>query len=67
MKTEVVNLKTLEKRVYALPPRDAVIAAYAQEHGDYNSWDYQKYESLVTVGFITVACGNWCAMKGDVL
>jgi hypothetical protein len=68
MKTEVINLKTLEKRIYSLPPRDAAIAAYAQERGDYNTWDYEaRYGHLITEGFITVACGDWCAMKGGTL
>ncbi len=38
-----------------LTPRQAVVAAYAQEKGDMNTWDYKKkYDHLVREGKYTV-------------
>lgn len=55
MKTEVHNLATDETLSYTLPPREAVIAAYAQSRGDFNTWDYEKrYGKLVEKGRWTV-------------
>lgn len=60
---EVMNLATQEKQVYTLPPEQAVIAAYAQAKGDYNTWDYGKYRNLVKKGKLTVTCGDWSAFQ----
>lgn len=55
-----VNLRTGEKRTYiGLTQSEAVIAAYAQEHGDWNTWDYGQHKYQVTWGKSTVACGDW--------
>ena len=45
--------------------RTAVIAAYAQaECRDFNTADYErKYGDRVIEGNLTIACGDWCAMK----
>lgn len=56
------NLKTGQYGpVYVgLSPQEAVIAAYAQEHGDYNTWEYfDKYKVLVERGKLTITCGDW--------
>ena len=48
--TTVVNLDTDEEIVYTIEPREAVIAAYAQSQGDWNTWDYEvNYGHLVKV------------------
>lgn len=62
MKTIVHSLISKEIRVYDLPPRQAVMAAHAQSIGDYNTWDYGKYEKDVITGKISVACGNYGAL-----
>lgn len=62
MLTEVKNLWTGEEREISLPPLDAVVTAYAQDHGDYDTFGYAaKYNKLVTVATVTVTCGGWCA------
>lgn len=45
MTTEVMNLATGEQKVYTLPPEKALRAAYFQERGDYNTWEYDKKEA----------------------
>jgi beta-lactamase class A len=60
---KVFNLRTNEERTYAgITAKQAVIAAYAQEHNDNNNtWDYEnRYAHLIERGKLTVACGDWC-------
>jgi hypothetical protein len=58
----VVNLATREVLTYTCSPEEAVVAAYAQEHHDFNTWDYDaRYGKLVEHGQHTVLCGNWSA------
>ena len=63
--TNVLDLTTGLYTLYTLGPRDAVIAAYAQnEQRNYNTWTYDQYRKLVTVsesikpGVTVVTCGN---------
>ena len=43
-----MNVGTLVAREYSCSPREAVIAAYAQSKGDWNTWEYEeKYGALV--------------------
>lgn len=59
----VFNLATQEHIPYTCTPREAVIAAYAQERKDYNTWNYeQQYGHLVETGKHTYLCGNWSAI-----
>ena len=61
METKVVNLATLEEQFYTCSPREAVIAAFAQSRGDWNTADYErKYSDKVTQGKYSVACGDFC-------
>ena len=64
MAVTVVNLANPDsKLVYTCTPEEAVIAAYAQAHGDYCTWDYAtRYGHLVIRGERTVACGDFCAL-----
>jgi hypothetical protein len=65
MVTRVRNLETSEVFVYTLPPREAVMCAYAASRNDYNTWQYEeRYGHLVTVGKSgkTVHCGT-CSAK----
>jgi hypothetical protein len=66
--TTVFNLSTYEEREYTTLPRAAVIAAYAQSRGDWNTWQYEeKYAAFVRAirreRHITWACGDWTAIE----
>ena len=65
--TEVYDLrKPGLKRVisYDLPPKEAVRNAYAQlGKGDYNTWEYAKYNDLVQEHVFSVSCGGFFAFK----
>jgi hypothetical protein len=58
MITDVMNLMTGEVQTYTCSPEEAVIAAYAQSLGDWNTWDYnEKYKDKVEYAQFSVACG----------
>lgn len=63
----VLNLSTGKEMIYSgISPRRAVICAFAQERGDWNTWDYEtRYGDRVEVGRQTVACGDFACLKGD--
>ena len=70
MSVIVINLSNPEQKIpYTCTPRQAVIAAYAQNlrhgHGtigDWNTWQYEeRYGHLVVQGKHTIACGDWSA------
>ncbi len=65
MPVDVVNLSTDVRMTFVgVTPRQAVMAAFAQSHGDFNTWDYEKkYGPSVKEGKATFSCGNWCALK----
>lgn len=47
-----------------LTATEAVIAAHAQEQGDYNTWDYwRRYGHLVVSSPRAVTCGDWSVLK----
>lgn len=63
--TVVHNLATGETRTYSCPPRQAVIAAYAQDRGDNHTWDYEtRYGSRVVEGERSWGLGDWATLKG---
>ena len=60
----VINLRTSSTLIYdGISPFQAVICAYAQGRGDWNTWDYKKYEPCVEFGKHFVFCGDWGAKK----
>ena len=60
----VMNLSTQEKLIYTCSPKQAVIAAYAQSKGDYNTWNYEiNYGHLLEEGKLTFLCGDFSAFK----
>lgn len=61
MAVEVIDLSTGKKQIFTCSPEEAVIAAYAQSRGDFNTWDYEKKYSVVR-GKQTVACGDFSAL-----
>lgn len=63
--TSVLDLNTGTFTDYTLPPVEAVTAAYAQrEKHNFNTWEYDKYQKLVTIsdsikpGVTVVSLGN---------
>lgn len=64
--TLVFNLLTGDEKTYTLSSREAVMAAYAQEHKDFNTWDYEeRYGHLTLEGNSSISCGDWTALKED--
>lgn len=60
----VLNLATGEEQVFSCSPREAVIAAYAQSRGDFNTWDYEeRYGAKVVRGRITWGLGDFAALE----
>jgi hypothetical protein len=60
------NLRTLEERTYSCPPRQAVMAAYAQERGDWNTWEYrERYGANVRESSLCFYCGDWATFKDE--
>jgi len=66
MATNVVNLATGAELTYvSLHPIEAVLCAFLQDIGDYNTWSYadamaRMFDCLV-FGRHTVCYGDWCA------
>lgn len=66
--TIVRNLATGQVLRYTCPPRQAVVAAYAQEHKDFNTWQYaERYDSRVEEGQYTYLLGNWGSFKDQAI
>lgn len=60
-KTTVFNLRTNVQQDFDLEPRNAVIAAYAQQHGDFNTVNYEKrYQPYISGR--SVVLGDWAAV-----
>ena len=60
----VMNLITQDKQIFTCPPAEAVVAAYAQSSGDFNTWDYDnKYNHLLEYGKHTILCGDFSVFK----
>lgn len=56
-----------EVQVFSIGPREAVICAYAQSLGDYNTWGYEsRYGHKVAMGTYGWCCGEfWAKLTGD--
>ena len=59
--TLVFNLETGEERWFSLPAKQAVVAAYASDRGDGNTWEYSNKNYPLVCGQYSIACGNWTA------
>lgn len=66
MQIRVFNLATQEEKIYFISPALAVVAAYAQERKDYNTWNYYKYWELLEYSPRVVTCGDWSAIHSGV-
>ncbi len=60
----VKNLDTGEERWYTCSPEQAVVAAYEQGRGNWNTWDYLAFDEHPKArrGRYTVSCGDFTAM-----
>ena len=64
MTCTVMNLSTQYKQIFTCPPVEAVVAAYAQSTGDFNTWDYDtRYNHLLEYGKHTILCGDFSVFK----
>ncbi len=64
MRTVVKNLADGTEQIYTCSPSAAVIAAYAQSKGDYNTWEYaERYGALLVEGEHTFGCGDFATLK----
>ncbi len=58
------NLRTYAGLEFSTDPREAVMAAYAQELGDFNTWHYEaKYGAKVRRHGRTWTLGDWAAVE----
>lgn len=61
--TTVFHMTQDITQIFFLPPREAVRSAYAQSLGDYNTWDYAKYDHLVEKIDRGYLCGEFFAIS----
>ena len=61
----VRNLATGFETTYTLPPREALLACFAQHvMGNANSWEYEeKYGHLVRESVLCYHAGDWATFK----
>jgi len=61
----VKNLADGSTQVYSCcKPKEAVVCAYAQSKGDFNTWNYDsKYSNLVEESELCYLCGDFCVYK----
>lgn len=63
---DVYNLTTGEVLTYSSSPEQAVVAAFEQSRGNFNTWDYDFSKAVITTNGRTVYCGDFSAfMKGQ--
>jgi len=65
MMVTVYKLGTDEEQVFSCHPEDAVIAAYAQSQGDFNTWAYKvnrHYRSMLKFHGRTLVCGDFATV-----
>lgn len=60
--TRVINLKTGGETYYTITPEKAVVCAYNQSRGNYNSFSYDFSIAKKSASGKTVSCGDFAAM-----
>ena len=62
--TKVLNLNTGKHTTYSLPPKEAVVAAYEQSLGNFNTWQYKAFADHPKArrGQYSVSCGDFAAI-----
>ena len=65
--TRVLNLDTGKAQHFSISPHQAVIAAFEQSKGNWNTWTYPTPGTKSQLGPSgrTVSCGSFCAMLHD--
>lgn len=66
MYVDVYNLSTGEIRTYGptIGPREALILAYRQSRGDYNTWNDGYFTGVaVTECELTMVAGDWSVFR----
>jgi hypothetical protein len=62
----VIQLHTDVRLTYqGISARQAIIAAYAQSRGDWNTWDYEKYAHLVRANANGYRLGDFFAQHDN--
>lgn len=63
--TTVLNLATGKEQTFFCPPEEAVVAAFEQAGGNWNTWQYQKWidHPERQLGSVSVACGDFTALR----
>ena len=61
---KVLNLGTGKHVKYSLPPEEAVVAAYEQSLGNWNTWQYKAFADHPEArrGQYSVSCGDFAAI-----
>ena len=61
---KVLNLGTGKHVTYSLPPEEAVVAAYEQNRGNFNTWQYAAFADHPKArrGQYSVSCGDFAAI-----
>ena len=57
--SECTNLATGERKMYTLMPAMAVVCAHEQEHGNFNTWEYDYSQVELTPSGKHWTCGDW--------
>ena len=60
----VLNLTTGKHTTYSLPAEEAVVAAYEQSRGNFNTWQYATFADHPEArrGQYSVSCGDFAAI-----
>ena len=61
--SRVFDLTSDRVREYSLNPREALIAAYEQDRGNWDTWTYKDSMIDITVGRYTYFSGNLSVKK----
>jgi hypothetical protein len=59
--TVVTELGTSKQQEFSCDPRSAVVCAYEQSKGNFNTWTYDFNQAVVTQSGQHVYCGNFAA------
>ena len=65
--TTVFDLETKKKQLFSLPPAEAVICAYEQHRGNYNTFDYPIPSNHPSLEFGTSGRTVFCGQFGAVI
>ena len=64
MAIKVLNLATGKEVEYVISPEKAVVCAHEQfTRRNWNTWDYDFSQAVVSNSGKTVRCGDWAAVR----